>query len=307
MKSTTFTFKDHDGIEVFVYKWLPEGNAKAVIQIAHGMAEHAARYARPAEGFTQAGYIVYANDHRGHGKTAKDLDKRGQLGPGGWESVAKDMKELTDIIKKENPGLPVFLLGHSMGSFLAQEYIQQWGKELKGAILSGTNGTQSKLVLALGKMIAKSAVKKQGANTPGVKMDKMSFGSFNKQFEPAKTKFDWLSRDDAEVKKYVDDQWCGFVCSNSFFVELLTGLSTIWKKQNEAKIPKDLPIYMFSGSKDPVGANTKGVVALFNRYQKLGITDVSKKFYENGRHESFNETNRDEVVKDVIAWLDAHR
>jgi alpha-beta hydrolase superfamily lysophospholipase len=306
MESSSFTFKDHDGIEIFVYKWAPEGNAKAVIQIAHGMAEHAARYARLAEKLTQAGYIVYANDHRGHGKTAKDLDKKGQLGPGGQESMVKDLKQLTDIIKKENPGLPVFLLGHSMGSFLSQAYIQQYGKELKGVILSGTNGHMSKLVLALGMMIAKGDVKKLGPNAPGEKMDKQSFGSYNKTFEPAKTKFDWLSRDEAEVQKYVNDPWCGFVCPTSFYVELLTCLSTIWKKANEAKIPKDLPVYMFSGSMDPVGGNTKGVIALFNRYLKLGIKDVTKKFYDGGRHESFNEINRDEVTKDVIAWLDAH-
>src|SRR4030042_3255467 len=129
MKLSTFSFKDHDGIDIFVYKWAPDGEVKAVLQIAHGMVEHGARYARPAEKFTQAGYVVYLNDHRGHNKTAKDLDKKGQLGPGGWESMVKDLKQLTDIIKKENPGLPVFLLGHSMGSFLAQEYIQQYGKE----------------------------------------------------------------------------------------------------------------------------------------------------------------------------------
>ncbi len=306
MESSTFTFKDHDGVEIFVYKWVPEGDAKAVIQIAHGMAEHAARYARPADAFTKTGYIVYANDHRGHGKTAKDLDKRGQLGPGGWESMVKDMKQLTDIIKKENPGLPVFLLGHSMGSFLSQAYIQQWGSDLKGVILSGTNGHMPKLLLVLGKMMAKGDMKKKGPNAPGTKMDKMSFGSYNKKFEPVKTKFDWLSRDEAEVKKYVEDQWCGFVAPTSFYVDLLTILDTIWKKAREAKIPKDLPIYMFSGSKDPVGNNTKGVIPLFNRYQKLGIKDVSKKFYEGGRHESFNEINRDEVYKDVIAWLDTH-
>ncbi len=306
MKSSTFTFKDHDGIEVFVYQWAPEGKAKAIVQIAHGMAEHAARYARPAESFVQAGYVVYANDHRGHNKTAKDLDKKGQLGPGGWASMIKDLKQLTDMIKKENPGLPVFLLGHSMGSFLSQAYIQQWGNELKGVILSGTTGTQPKLLLTIGTLIAKITAKIKGPNAPGVFLDKMSFGRFNKPFEPAKTKFDWLSRDEAEVKKYVEDPWCGFVCPNSFFVEMVSGLSILWKKDLEAQIPKNLPIYLFSGAQDPVSSNATGVVALLNRYQKLGIVNVSKKIYEGGRHEMFNETNREEVYQDVIAWLDAH-
>ncbi|MHA1730536.1 MAG: lysophospholipase [Promethearchaeota archaeon] len=306
MQEKTFTFEDHDGIEIFVYNWRPDPGTepKAVVQIAHGMAEHAGRYARPAEALTRAGYVVYANDHRGHGKTAGSLDKVGQLGPDGWNGMVKDAKMLTDIIKEENPGLPVFLLGHSMGSFITQNYIQNWGSELKGAILSGTNGKQP--VIGVATWIAKKQVKKHGPDTPNEMLNKLSFGKFNKAFEPARTEFDWLSRDDEEVKKYIDDPFCGWVAPSQFFVELLKGLKTIWNKENEARIPKDLPIYLFSGSKDPVSNQTKGVLKLIDRYKKLGIKDIKWKFYPNGRHEMFNETNRDKVVQDLIAWLGAH-
>jgi alpha-beta hydrolase superfamily lysophospholipase len=304
MKSSTFTFKDQDGVEIFVYKWEPDSAAKAVVQISHGMMEHAARYARFAEALTKAGYNVYANDQRGHGKTAKTPEEKGLMGPNGWNGAVAALKALTDVIKKENPNLPVFLLGHSWGSFMAQNYIQEWGSGLKGAILSGTNGKQA--MIGIGSIIAKGEAKKKGYNAPGDKLDALSFNGYNKRVKNPKTKSDWLSRDEKEVEKYVNDPDCGFVCKIGFFVELLTGLKKIWTKEQEAKIPKDLPIYLFAGSDDPVSSYTKGIQALIQRYKKLGIKDLSYKFYEGGRHEMLNETNREEVFKDVISWLDSH-
>ncbi|MFH1313059.1 MAG: alpha/beta hydrolase, partial [Candidatus Eisenbacteria bacterium] len=138
MESSTFTYKDQDGVEVFVYKWSPGSSPEAAVQIAHGLAEHAARYEEFAEFLTGAGYVCYADDHRGHGKTAGDGKNLGRLGPGGWDSTVKALKALTDIIKKDNPGIPLFMIGHSWGSLLAQDYIEQWGSEIKGIILSGT-------------------------------------------------------------------------------------------------------------------------------------------------------------------------
>ena len=167
MKASTFTFKDHADVEIFVYKWVPDsGTGKAAIQIAHGLAEHAARYEHVAQSLTDAGYIVYADDHRGHGKTAKTKDKLGQLNPDGWAGVVKDLKQLTDIIKKENPGLPVFLVAHSWGSLLAQDYISQFGSEIRGVVLSGTNGKQPWIIRKLGPILAKKEVKKIGHDTP---------------------------------------------------------------------------------------------------------------------------------------------
>jgi len=306
MQSSTFTFKDKDGIEIFVYKWQPEGVPKAAVQIAHGMAEHALRYERVAEHLTQAGYICYANDHRGHGKTAGDLEKTGSLGQGGWDSTVEDLKELTDYIKKENPNIPFFFLGHSWGSLMGQDYIQQWGNEIKGVILSGTNGSQSKLLLFLGMLIAKSQLKK-GPEKRNEKLDNMTFGAFNKPYEPnAETKFQWLSRDQDEVNKYVEDPFCGFVCTTSYFVEVLKGLKKIWKKENELKIPKDLPILIIAGEKDPSSNMGKALDILIKRYEKYGIKNITKKIYKDARHEVFNEINRDEVFQDLIEWLDGH-
>jgi alpha-beta hydrolase superfamily lysophospholipase len=306
MKTSTFGFKDHDGLEIFVYKWAPDEKAKGAVQIAHGMAEHAGRYGRPAEALVRAGYAVYAADHRGHGKSAASPEEKGDLGPGGWQSLLRDMRQLSDIVVKENQGLPLFLLGHSMGSFLTQQYIQQGSNALKGAILSGTNAKDSAIGLFIGRLIAKSGAKKQGPNAPCTALNKSIFGGYNKQFEPAKTAFDWLSRDGAEVQKYIDDPWCGFVCPNSFYIELLTALSSLWKPANEAQIRKDLPVFLFSGTRDPVGKNGQGVTALYDRYRKLGIRDVAIKLYPDGRHEMFNETNREDVYRDLVDWLNAH-
>lgn len=307
MQTTTFNFKDKDGIEIFVYKWQPDASpAKGIVQIAHGMAEHALRYERMAESLTKAGYICYANDHRGHGKTAGGLENTGYMGQGGWDSTVEDLKELTDYIKEENANnIPFFFLGHSWGSLMGQDYIQQWGDEISGAILSGTNGSQSKLLLFLGSMIAKSQLKK-GPKKRNEKLDQMTFGAFNKPYEPAETKFQWLSRDQDEVNKYVEDPFCGFVCTTSFFVELLKGLKKIWKKENEQKIPKDLPILILAGEKDPTSNMSKNLEILIKRYEKYGIKNITKKIYKDARHEVFNEINRDEVFQDLIEWLDGH-
>lgn len=258
-----------------------------------------------AESLTKAGYICYANDHRGHGKTVGDVDKTGYLGQGGWDSTVEDLKELTDIIKKENPNIPIFFLGHSWGSLMGQDYIQKWGDEIKGVILSGSNGTQSKLLIFLGTLIAKSQLKK-GPEKRNEKLDQMTFGAYNKPYEPAETKFQWLSRDQDEVNKYVEDPYCGFVSSTSLFVEILKGLKIIWKKDNEMKIPKDLPILIIGGDKDPTNNFGKNLDVLIKRYEKLGIKNITKKFYKDARHEVFNETNRDEVIQDLIKWLDEH-
>ncbi len=304
MKSSTFTFKDHDGVEISVYKWAPESKAKAVLQISHGMQEHAGRYAQAAEAFTQEGYIVYANDHRGHGKTAPSIDKLGILGPGGWQSVLKDLLQLTSMIKQENPGLPVFLLGHSFGSFMAQAYIEEAGTGLKGAILSGTDGKNP--LIGMGAFLAKLVVKLKGVETKGNFLAKIVDGGLNKPFEPGRTPKDWLNRDEAEVDKYIKDPYCGARLSNGFYLDLVLVQKNAWKEENEKKVPLTLPIYLISGTDCSVGHQTKGVQALIERYKKYGIKDVTWKFYPGARHELFHETNKEEVFQDVIAWLDAH-
>ena len=307
MKTSDFVFKDEYGVDIFVYKWEPEnGKPKAALLILHGLAEHAGRYARVAQALTNAGYICYADDHRGHGKTVADKSKLGIFGPGETEGQSKDIKQLADIIKKENPDIPLFGFGHSYGSVLLQDFMQRYGAELKGAILSGTTGKQDMLQVV--KMIAKSQVKKVGYDNPSEKLDKIVLEGNNKPFaKTAKTKYDWLSRDEAEVQKYIDDPYCGFICSAGFYLALGLNAERQWKKENEAKIPKDLPVYFIAGMRDSVSKNTKKVTALMNRYKKNGMTDLSSKFYPDARHEILNEIKetRDEVANDMIAWLNS--
>jgi len=307
MRTKTFTFCDEENIEIFTYKWMPdEGKEiKGIIQIAHGMAETAARYERFAEFFTNEGFIVYANDHRGHGKTAKCLENVGYIGQNGFYWMIEDMKQLNDIIKKENPNLPVYLLGHSMGSLLAQGYITKYGDSLGGVILSGTAGKQG-LLLDIGRFIAYIEMKIKGERWQSKLLNKLSFGNYNKSFKPTKTEFDWLSRDEKEVEKYINDPFCGTIFTSSFYYDFLRGFRSIHQKKNMAKISKDLPIYIFSGDQDPVGNKCKTIKWLIETYKRLGIKEVQYKFYKDGRHEMLNEINRDEVMKDLLLWIKSH-
>ena len=308
MYEKEFTFRSKEGTEIFVNQWMPEDKVelKGIVQIAHGMAETGARYERFAKRLTDNGYIVYINDHRGHGKTAKTVENVGYLAETeGFKWLVEDLHQLSGIINKENPNLPLFLLGHSMGSFVTQRYIMLYGQELKGAILSGSNGKQG-IILHIAQLIAKVEVIINGRQAKSKKLDKMLFGSYNKAFMPNRTKFDWLSKDSAEVDKYINDPFCGTIFSGGFFYDFIIGLKEIEKNTNLDKVPKELPIYIFSGDKDPVGKDGKGIVRLYNTYIGIGIKDVTYKLYKDGRHEMLNETNREEVMNDVIAWLDGH-
>ena len=307
MLKETFTFDGKGGLKIFTYKWRPEQDRKikAVVQIAHGMAERAERYEALAKVLTDEGYIVYANDHRGHGYSSKDIDSIGDLGEDGFNLMIEDMHELTKIIKKENKALPLFLFGHSMGSFLSQRYICIYGQELKGVILSGSCGDQG-FIVDLGKFIAKREIQKVGRSGKSNKLNSMSFGGYNKAFKPNRTEFDWLSSDDNEVDKYIKDPYCGGVFTAGFFLDFFNGLKSIWRKGEVDRIPKELPIYIFSGEKDPVGKMGKGVIKLVKGYKTAGIVDVTHKLYEGGRHEMLNEKNKDEVIDNIIKWLNYH-
>ena len=307
MKVENFTFKDKGNLEIFVYKWLPDEKlqVKGVVQIAHGMAETAGRYGGLASILTENGFMVYANDHRGHGKTAGETSKLGELGEDGFNKMVENMKELNEIIKKENSNLPIFLLGHSMGSFLTQRYICLYGSGLKGAILSGSCGKQG-VMIDVGRLIAKGEIKKIGRGGKSNKLDKLSFGSYNNSFKPNRTAFDWLSRDNNEVDKYIVDPFCGTVFTAGFFYDFLGGLKCIADKREIKNVPMDLPIYIFSGDKDPVGKYGKGVLKLVKTYKQHGIEDLSYKLYKDGRHEMLNEINKEEVMADVIKWLNKY-
>jgi len=308
MKNNFLTFNTSDDIQVFTYSWMPDGGlpVKGVVQIAHGMAEHAARYERFAEALTTAGFAVFANDHRGHGKTAGAQEKVGYFADeDGWQKVVDDMHMLTGIIKKEFSNLPFFLFGHSMGSFLSRHYAMLHGSELTGLILSGTGGDPGVLG-RVGLLIARTEAMIRGKKARSQIMNTLSFGAFNDAFKPNRTEYDWLSRDNAEVDKYINDPWCGGVFTAGFFCDMLGGLGYIHKKENIAKIPEGLAVYLFSGSRDPVGANTKGVTQVYDLLQNGGVKDVTLKFYDGGRHEMLNEINREDVFRDVITWLNRY-
>jgi alpha-beta hydrolase superfamily lysophospholipase len=314
MITETFTFKGSDKKEIFTHGWLPENASgkpvksgiKAIVQVAHGMAEHSARYERFAQYLTKNNFGVYANDHRGHGQTAGTMENCGYFADtNGWDLVVNDMHCLTMKIKKNHPDIPLFLFGHSMGSFLCRDYMFTHGKDTAGVILSATAGDPG-LLGRVGMMISKIESMIRGKKTKSPLLDKLSFGNFNKTFEPARTKFDWLSSDEAEVDKYVDDPFCGQIFTAGFFNDLLRGIKKINTPFNIDLIPKDLPVYLFCGKNDPVGDFTKGVQNVYDSYEKAGIKDLKLKFYENGRHEMLNEINREMVFADIINWLKLH-
>ncbi|APQ96567.1 alpha/beta hydrolase [Clostridium botulinum] len=307
MKSSYFSFKGREDTKINVYKWEPdkEQDIKAIIQISHGMAETANRYEELASYLSEAGYIVYANDHRGHGKSALSLDQLGYLGEeDGFMSMVEDVHTLNTIIKEENKGLPVFLLGHSMGSFISQRYIQLYGQELNGVILVGTNGNQGPLI-NMGILVAKLEMRFKGRRHKSNLLNNLSFGGYNKKFEPNRTEFDWLTRDEKEVDKYIKNEYCGAIFPTSFYHDFLKGLKSIWKEENKNKIPINLPIFIIAGDKDPVGNFGKGILNLYNFYKSIGVVDVNYKLYKEGRHEILNEINKREVFQDVLNWIDS--
>ncbi|XXT21436.1 alpha/beta hydrolase [Sorangium sp. So ce429] len=305
MPADTLTFQADDGRELFVYRWLPDGAARGIFHVAHGMSEHAGRYARLAQALCAAGWAVYANDHRGHGRTARGSDELGFFASqGGFQRVVRDLAQLIDREKGEHPGLPVVLFGHSMGSYLAQEYLIERGGSIQGAVLSGSSGTPSALVSA-GRLVARAERRRLGERGKSPLLQSMSFDGFNKVFAPNRTTCDWLSRDRDEVDRYIADPLCGFPATASLWVDVLDAMVEIARPERQARIPKDLPLYVFSGSRDPVGGPLKGVAQMLEAYRAAGLRRVTHRFYPGGRHEMLNEINREEVVRDLLAWLDA--
>ncbi len=305
MRSEEFRLESNEA-SVFVYNWLPEVNeeVKGLVQISHGMAEHAGRYRKFANELTDSNYVVYANDHRGHGKTAGSADKLGHFADeGGWDLVVQDMHNLTDLMKEEHPDIPIFLFGHSMGSFLARDFISRYGEEIDGTILSGTSGDPGPLADIL-IMIAKIQSLFKGRKSKSTFLNNLVFGQYNESFSPNRTDFDWLSRDQTEVDKYIEDSYCGREPSAGFFIDLFEGLKKIHREENIEKIPKELPILLISGERDPVGGFKEGVLEVYELYDEAGIKDISRKFYGGARHELLHETNTDQVIEDVIEWMD---
>jgi alpha-beta hydrolase superfamily lysophospholipase len=300
----TFHLAASDGCNISCYQWLID-TPKAVIHIAHGMGEHAQRYDHVAERLNQGGYSVYANDHRGHGGTG--AASPGYMGADGWNRLLADAFELNRLIRERHSELPVVLLGHSMGSMMAQQYITRYGASINALVLSGSPGFKAKSYNPIPRWLLKFENWRHGPAGTSDLMQKALFGSANRPFDtPEATGYEWLSRDAQEVQKYVDDPGCGFVLSTQSLVDLYAGSAATQQTKSVEKIPKDLPMYVFAGSEDPVHGEKQDIVRMVNAYKGARISNIDLKWYDGGRHEMFNETNRDQVINDLITWLDAN-
>ncbi len=304
MKKESFYFKSKvDGKEIHAVKYIPEGEIVAILQIAHGMVEYIERYEAFAEFLCGKGILVVGNDHRGHGSTAKSDDEFGYFKKESpTEAVLSDLKQLTDIIKAENPDLPYFLLGHSMGSFFARRYISEFGKELSGAIIMGT-GCQPRILVKSGKLLTRliSLFKDDHHRSPFI--ENIAFGAYNKKFEPKRTDKDWLTKDEAIVDKYIAEKRCSFSFTLNGYYGMFNCIDSLYNKKNLEKMPKNLPVLFVSGSDDPVGDFEKGVRRACSHFEKVGMENIKLKFYKNDRHEILNETDRVSIYEDLYSWL----
>ncbi len=298
----TFELATADGHRMHCYRWLPEGEPEALLQIAHGMGEHARRYAWAAGHLNRAGFAVYAQDHRGHGGSSPP-ERYGDMGEDGWNRTIRDAAELTDRIRAAHPGKPLALLGHSMGAMLAQQYLYRYGHKLDAAVLSGSPGLGNPFSLWLSHNIARFEAWRHGPDGHSDLLQELLFGKSNEPFDgPDATGFEWLSRDAGQVRAYLDDPACGFVLRAGSLAALMAGAREARKMRCIRSIPADLPLYAFSGGADPVHDGEKGLRRLAGKYAKV-LQRLDCRLYPEGRHEMLNETNREEVVADLLAWL----
>jgi alpha-beta hydrolase superfamily lysophospholipase len=313
MMENTSQFVAQDGVKLFLRKWKSVEPPRAVLLIVHGMAEHSGRYDATARFLAERHIEVWAPDHRGHGLTAdlslNDAALGGLLGHcadnDAFSKIIGDIDGIAAEIQKTYPALPLFLLGHSWGSFIAQGYIQSCQRSIAGCILSGTRG-EGGLDVSLGAPFLTVFGALRGVRARSSILMRLADGAYNKFFRPNRTPFDWGSRDEKEVDAFIADPLCGKLASIGFYRDLARCLVRINNPKNTEKIRRDLPIYIFSGSADPVGHLGKGPTALAKKYRALGIHDLEFVLYQGGRHEMLNETNRNEVLEHLFCWLDNH-
>ncbi|WP_374335924.1 lysophospholipase [Leeia sp.] len=307
MQASRHTVQAEDGFGLALWAWEPEGAPRAVLLVAHGMAEHAARYARFAEACCAAGVAVYAHDHRGHGDSVGEGTPLGHFADhGGWQRVQDDLTVVQRWVQQRQPGVPQFAFGHSMGSFILRAWLLQHAASLAGAMVSATGwrlGPGNRLLAS----VARRQGRKRGFNQPCPTMHKLVFGSFNLQFLPARTGFDWLSRDRAEVDAYLADSRCGFHCTAQLWDDLLQGVAALEQAENHVHPEAArLPVLAVAGSRDPVSMGGLGCRQLVKRYQQAGNPDAQARIWPGGRHELLNEQNRDEVSQYLIDWMLQH-
>lgn len=299
-----FYFQSSTGrTSIHALKCVPDGKPRAVVQIAHGIAEHIDRYRPFMEFLADNGFVAAGNDHLGHGKSIRVPEEQGFFAEkDGWWRVVDDMDKLHDIMSKEYPELPYVLFGHSMGSFLTRTYLIKHPDKYDGVILSGT-GHQSPALVLGGNATASVMAKLNGAMGDGTKLDSLAFGSYLSKIENPRTKFDWLSRDAEQVDKYIADPFCGFVGKIGLYRDMMQGIKFITDKKNIAQMNKEKPVYFMSGDGDPVGDYGKGVERAYKAFCDAGLHDVFMRLYPGGRHEMLNETNKEQVYQDILNWL----
>lgn len=300
-----FYFPSTNGVnQVHCIEWLPaDETPRAVVQLAHGVAEYVDRYDDFARFLASNGYVVVGNDHLGHGLTAADESELVWFGAEeSWMTVVADMKALRDLYGAKHPALPYYLLGHSMGSFLSRSFIIRYPDALDGVMLSGT-GQHDGITCLAGKTLAQREIRRHGSKYRSAALQKLAFGSYLKKIENPTGPNDWLTRDAALVAAYDADPLCGGTATAGLMRDMMAGLDFIRRPANLEKMKKTMPVLFFSGADDPVGGWSKGVKQAAASFLKAGMKDVTLRLYDGGRHEILNETNKQEVYADVLGWL----
>lgn len=300
-----FYYPSKDGLtQIHAIEWIPEGEIRGVLQIAHGMVEFIDRYDLYANFMASQGFYVVGNDHLGHGKSVTDESQLGYFAKhDGNFCVLGDMQQLREDTQKKYPDLPYFLLGHSMGSFLARQFIEKYGEGLAGAIIMGT-GYQSAATLDLAIGLTGVFQRARGGHYRSSTINNMALGSYNKSFEPARTKNDWLTKDDAVVDAYEANPLNQFMFTVNGYYNLFRGMRYSERQANLDRIPKDLPVLVVSGAEDPVGEFGKGPRTVAEAYRNTGIKNVTLKLYPGDRHEILNELDKETVYKDLLSWIE---
>ena len=282
---------------------VPDTEPRAIVQIIHGIAEYIDRYDEFMSFLADNGIIAVGTDHLGHGKSIESEEQTGFFAyENGWDYAVRDEEVLRLAMHENYPELPIIVFGHSMGSFMARTLLIRYPDAFNAAIISGT-GNQGSALVNGGLFMGNLVTGLKGAHHYSKFLNNLAFGSYNKIYENPKTEYDWLSRDEANVQKYIDDPLCGFIPTCSLFRDMMTGVKFITNKKNLTAMNKDMPVYFMSGDMYPVGECGKGVQKAYNNFLEAGMKDVSIKLYPGGRHEMLNEINKDEVYSDILTWL----
>jgi alpha-beta hydrolase superfamily lysophospholipase len=284
MDPDTFSCRSADGRQLAGYRWAARGATAGVVVLVHGMGEHLRRYDHVANALTSQGFVVYGHDHRGHGASLAAGDKPGQLGPNGWSALVDDLNLVIAQSKSDHPDLPVVIVAHSMGSFATQQFLLDHSGDVDAVALTGTAALD----------LLESALDLS---------NDLDLSAFNAPFQPARTDFDWLSRDESIVDAYLADPLCGFGIDTGSAKDMFAGARRLADPVEIARLARHLPVYVAVGSKDPVNGGLTLMWPLVDRYRAAGLTDVTVRVYDGGRHEILNETNRTEVIDDLLEWL----